>query len=233
MEISITLIIVIITSIVSLMAINNNNLLNQLTLYPPAVRRGQWYRFLSSGLVHKDYAHLIFNMLVLYMFGEGRVTAPDGQAFFQGVEFQFQAIFGQMGKLLYLAMYIIAIIVSDIPTYVKNKDNYYFQSLGASGAVSAVIFAGIIFHPLSGIGLFFIPVYIAGFLFGVIYLVVSNYLDKRGQGNINHSAHISGAIFGVAFTILVCYFIGNFPVLQNFIDAIKNMNPADIIHFGN
>jgi len=229
MEISITLIIVIITSIVSLMAINNNNLLNQLTLYPPAVRRGQWYRFLSSGLVHKDYAHLIFNMLVLYMFGEGRVTAPDGQVFFQGVEFQFQAIFGQMGKLLYLAMYIIAIIVSDIPTYVKNKDNYYFQSLGASGAVSAVIFAGIIFHPLSGIGLFFIPIYIAGFLFGIIYLLFSSWLDRKGGDNINHSAHIFGALFGVGFTIIACQAFSDYPLLEMFVEQIKGMSLGDII----
>lgn len=229
MEISVTLIIIIATSITSLIAFNNPNLLNQLTLYPPAVRRGQWYRFISSGLIHKDWGHLIFNMFALYLFGEGKVTAADGQVFYQGVEFQFAAIFGPIGKLLYLAMYIVAIVVSDLPTYVKHKDNYYFQSLGASGAVSAVIFAGIMFDPIKGIGLFFIPVYLAGFLFAIIYLFVSTWLDKRGGDNINHSAHIFGALFGIGFTIIACQAFGNYPVLTAFVEQIKNMGIGDII----
>ncbi len=129
-------------------------------------------------------------------------------------------------------MYVLALAVSILPTYSKHKDNYYYRSLGASGAVSAVIFSSILFHPLLGMGLFFIPVYIAGFLFGIIYLVVSNWLDKKGQGNINHSAHIFGALFGVAFTVIACKLLSDYPVLTSFIDQIKNMRLKDIIQFG-
>ncbi len=217
-QLTITLIIIIITSIVSFIAFNNHKLLDQFIFYPPAVVRGQWYRFFSCGLIHADFGHLIFNMLALYMFGGV-------------VEAKFAEIFGQYGKLIYLAMYVLALAASVIPTYTKNKDNYHYRSLGASGAVSAVIFSGILFFPLVGIGLFFIPIYIAGFLFGIIYLLVSNWLDRKGSGNINHSAHIFGALFGVGFTIIACQAFSDYPVLQGFIDQIKNMNPKDIIQF--
>ena len=216
MELSITIIIIIATAVISLVAFNNRKLLDQFIFYPPAVRRGQWYRFFSCGLIHADWGHLLFNMIALYMFGEG-------------VEMQFVGVFGPIGKLVYLAMYVLALAASVIPTYINNKDNYHYRSLGASGAVSAVIFAGILFEPLRGIGLFFIPVFIAGFLFGALYLLVSGWLDKRGGGNINHSAHIFGALFGIAFTIVAFQAFSDFPVLQNFVDQIKNMSVRDII----
>ena len=232
MELSITLIIIIITCIVSFIAFSNQNLLNQFIFYPPAVRRGQWYRFFSCGLLHADWGHLIFNMLALYMFGEGKVTYTDGTVAYEGLEFQFVNAFGQAGKLVYLAMYVLALAASVIPTYIKNKDNYHYRSLGASGAVSAVIFGGILFNPIQGVGLFFIPVFIAGFLFGAIYLIVSGWLDRRGGGNINHSAHIFGALFGLGFTIIACQAFAGYPLLAEFIDQIKNMNPGKIIQFG-
>lgn len=215
MEFSITLIIIIATCIVSFMAFSNQKLLEQFIFYPPAVGRGQWYRFFSCGLIHADWGHLIFNMVALYMFGEI-------------VELKFVEVFGTSGRLIYLAMYVLALAASVIPTYISNKDNYHYRSLGASGAVSAVIFAGILFHPLLGIGLFFIPVYIAGFLFGILYLLVSGWLDKKGGGSINHSAHIFGALFGIGFTIIACQAFSDYPVLQNFIDQIKNMDAGDI-----
>jgi membrane associated rhomboid family serine protease len=218
MEISITLIIIIATSIISFIAFSNHNLLDQFIFYPPAVRRGQFYRFFSCGLIHADWGHLIFNMIALYLFG--------GM-----VEMEFIGVFGPMGRLVYLAMYVLALAASVIPTYINNKDNYHYRSLGASGAVSAIIFAGILFHPLVGIGLFFIPIYIAGFLFGVIYLLVSGWLDKRGGGNINHSAHIFGALFGIGFTIIACQVFGHSSVLTDFIYQIKNMSAGQIIQF--
>ena len=215
MEISITIIIIAITAIVSFVAFSNHNLLEQFIFYPPAVKRGQIYRFFSCGLIHADWGHLLFNMIALYMFGEI-------------VEKEFIDIFGPYGRLVYLLMYVLALAASVIPTYLSNKDNYHYRSLGASGAVSAVIFAGIMFHPLVGIGLFFIPVYLAGFLFGVVYLLVSGWLDKRGGGSINHSAHIFGALFGIGFTIIACQ-LGNYPVLADFIEQVSNMSMSDII----
>ena len=215
MEISITIIIIVVTGITSFIAFTNQNLMEQFIFYPPAVRRGQWYRFFSCGLLHADWGHLIFNMIALYMFGEV-------------VESKFVEVFGTSGKLIYLAMYVLALAASVIPTYINNKDNYHYRSLGASGAVSAVIFAGILFEPLLGIGLFFIPVYMAGFLFGILYLFVSGWLDKKGGGSINHSAHIFGALFGIGFTIIACQGFSDYPVLTEFIDKIKNMSASDI-----
>jgi len=219
MEISITLIIIITTGIISFIAFSNHKLMDQFIFYPPAVRRGQVYRFFSCGLIHADWGHLIFNMISLYLFGEA-------------VEAKFMEAFGQLGKLVYLGMYVLALAASVIPTYINNKDNYHYRSLGASGAVSAVIFAGILFFPLARLGLFFIPIYVAGFLFGLIYLFVSGWLDKRGGGNINHSAHIFGALFGVGFTIIACQAFSDYPVLEIFVDAIRNMDPSQLITFG-
>lgn len=219
MEISVTIIIIAITCVVSFIAFTNHNLLDQFIFYPPAVGRGQLYRFFSCGLIHADWGHLIFNMIALYMFG-------------QIVEAKFVEVFDRFGKLVYLGMYVLALAASVIPTYFNNKDNYHYRSLGASGGVSAVIFAGIMFFPLVGIGLFFIPVYIAGFLFGILYLVVSGLLDKRGGGNINHSAHIFGALFGVGFTIIACQAFSDYPLLQNFIDQVQHMSVNDVFQMG-
>ena len=219
MEISITLIIIIATSIISFIAFNNHRLLDQFIFYPPAVRRGQIYRFFSCGLIHADFGHLIFNMISLYLFGEA-------------VESKFMEAFGPIGRLVYLGMYVLALAASVIPTYINNKDNYHYRSLGASGAVSAVIFAGILFFPTASLGLFFIPIGVAGFVFGIIYLLVSGWMDRKGGGNINHSAHIFGALFGVGFTIIACQAFSDYPVLTNFVDEIKNMDPSRIIHFG-
>ncbi|HEY6502919.1 MAG TPA: rhomboid family intramembrane serine protease [Chitinophagaceae bacterium] len=231
MEISITLIIIIITGIISFSAFNNQRLMDQLIFYPPAIKRGQWYRFFSCGLLHADIGHLLFNMFALYIFGEGRINTQYGPIF-TGVEFQFVEIFGTKGKLIYLLMYILALAASLLPTYSKNTDNYHYRSLGASGAVSAVIFSSILFHPLMGMGLFFIPVFIAGFLFGIIYLLVSNWLEKRGQDNINHSAHIFGALFGIGFTIIACRAFSDYPVVKLFVEQIRHMEIKDIIQFG-
>ncbi|HET9745396.1 MAG TPA: rhomboid family intramembrane serine protease [Chitinophagaceae bacterium] len=215
MEISITVIIIAITSIVSFVAFTNRSLMDQFIFYPPAVKRGQLYRFFSCGLIHADWGHLLFNMLALYMFGEI-------------VETKFVEVFDRYGKLIYLVMYALALAASVVPTYINNRDNYHYRSLGASGAVSAVIFAGIMFFPLVGVGLFFIPVYIAGFLFGVLYLLISGWLDKRGGGNINHSAHIFGALFGVAFTIIACQAFSGYPLLENFANEVRNMSVRDV-----
>jgi len=210
MSISITLIIIIITAIISFMAFSNQELLNKLIFYPPAIsKEKQWYRFFSNGLIHADIGHLAFNMISLYMFGGL-------------VEDAFLQIFGNSGKLLYLVMYISALAVCLIPTYMSHKDNYYYRSLGASGAVSAVVFAGVFLVPEQKIGLFFIPPIIPGFIFGPLYLVLTAYLSKRGGGNINHSAHLWGALYGIAFLIVMCVALHTeFHPVDNFLQRVQ------------
>lgn len=217
---SITVIIIIITALVSFTAFSNQKVVDDLIFYPPAVsQHNQWYRFFSCGLIHADMAHLAFNMYAFYLFGSR-------------VEEAFTAIFGEKGKIFYLLMYISALGVCLLPTYAKNKNNYHYRSLGASGAVSAVVFAYILFNPLQGLGLLFIPIYIAGFLFGLIYLLISNWMEKRGGDGINHSAHIWGSIYGVVFIVVMAKFFSDVPVLGIFIEQIKNMDPSQIITFG-
>jgi len=210
MTMSITLIIIIITAIISFMAFSNHELSNKLIFYPPAIaKENEWYRFFSNGLIHADIGHLAFNMISLYMFGDL-------------VETIFVQIFGNSGKLLYLVMYITALAICLIPTYMKQKENYYYRSLGASGAVSAVVFAGIFLFPDQKIGLFFIPPIIPGFIFGPIYLALTAYLAKRGGGNINHSAHLWGALYGIAFLILMSTALHTgFSPIDHFIQSVK------------
>lgn len=196
MDLSITLIIVIITALVSIGGFNNGKIIDDLIFYPPAVtKQNQWYRFFSCGLIHADWGHLIFNMLSLYFFG---VLVEDA----------FRQLFPQGGGLIYLGMYVSALLVSLLPTYFKNRHNYYYRSLGASGAVSAVIFAGLIIAPTSKVYIFFIPIGIPGFVFAPLYLLITAYLDRQGGGNINHSAHLWGSLYGVAFILLAGYAAG-------------------------
>ena len=111
----------------------------------------------------------------------------------------------ERGELLYIVMYVSALAVCLIPTYQKNKENYYYRSLGASGAVSAVIFAAFLIEPLNGIGLILFQFTIPGFVFGPLFLIISAYLDKRGGGGINHSAHLWGALYGIVFLIVMSF----------------------------
>jgi membrane associated rhomboid family serine protease len=207
---SITLIIIIITVLVSVTAFSNDKVFNDFIFDPPAVTYDkQWYRFLTCGLIHANYGHLIFNMYAFYMFGES-------------VEQSFMQVFQQKGKLLYLILYITALFACLVPTYLKHRTNENYRSLGASGAISAVIFAYIVLNPLQKIGLIFLPGFgIPAFVFGFVYLVVSSYLDRRGVGGINHSAHIFGALYGIAFLFITSYLLSDYHVLEEFIQKVR------------
>jgi len=190
-QLTITLIIIIITAIISFTAFSNQKIIDDLIFYPPAItRQNQWYRFFTCGLIHADITHLLFNMFSLYMFGE-----------FVERSFSSPILFAEKGKLLYIIMYFLALFVCLIPTFIKHKNDYYYRSLGASGAVSAVVFAGILLDPTAKLGFFFIPPVIPGYIFGPLYLILSTVLEKRSQDNVNHSAHIWGAIFGIIFVV--------------------------------
>ncbi len=206
--ITVTIVILAITCIVSFTAFSNEKIMEDLIFYPPAVtNQNQLYRFITSGFIHADILHLAFNMYSFYLFG--RI-----------VEEAFIQIFGDKGKILYIFLYIIALVVCLLPTYLNNKDNYYYRSLGASGAVSAVIFAGIFIFPTMKMGLFLIPVMVPGFVFGPIFLLLSAYLAKRGHGNINHSAHIWGGVFGIVFLIICCQFLSDYRPVEMFVSQV-------------
>lgn len=209
---SITLVIAAITVIVSLLGFNSPKVIDSLVFYGPAIsKRRQYYRFITCGFIHADFMHLAFNMLAFYSFG---ITLEQGL-------FASPEIFGTEAPFHYAMLYFGGLIISSVPDYFKHKDNYYFRSLGASGAVSAVIFSCIVLYPTMGIGFIFIPVPIPGWIFGLLYLGISAYLDKQGKGNINHGAHLWGAIFGIVFTALFVSLKGEINVWQNFISNIR------------
>jgi membrane associated rhomboid family serine protease len=219
---SITLIIIIITSLISISAFSSEKIYNDLIFYPPAVTyQRQWYRFFSCGLIHADWFHLIFNMYALYIFGEG-------------VEHDFSyKLFQEKGKLFYMLLYVSALGVCLLPTYAKHKDDSYYRSLGASGAVSAVIFASFMLDPLAKTGFLFLPqsLGIPAFIFGFLYLGITSYLDKRGGGNINHSAHLWGALYGIGFLIVMAAIFSGYPVLQIFIEKVTSWT-QEKLHLG-
>lgn len=184
----ITLTIIIVTCVITLTGFKNGKVVDELIFWPPAIsKKHQYYRFITCGLIHADYMHLIFNMLTLYFFG------TIMEAYYQG----------QLGlqKYYYLALYIGALIVSNIPTYLKHRNDYDYRSLGASGAVSAVLFAFILLRPWQQIIVLVIPV--PAIIYGGLFLFYSAYMSRKGGDHVNHDAHFYGALFGILFTIAV------------------------------
>ncbi len=193
MSITLTLIIVIMTSIISYQAFENNNMKQKLVFHPVSIKdRGEFYRFLTHGFLHGDLMHLIVNMYVLYTFGEQIEQV-----------FMHENFFGPTyGRITFIVLYFGAIIFSSIPQYIRHQDNNYYRSLGASGGTSAIVFAYIIFEPW---GWFVFPP-LPGILLGIAFLFYSSYMDKKGSDNIGHNAHFWGAVFGFVFTMTMFYF---------------------------
>jgi membrane associated rhomboid family serine protease len=179
-----------ITVAISLYAWNNQDIMNKWIMNPYAVQKyNEYYRFLSSGFLHADYGHLFFNMLSLYFLGSL-------------VEKYFTYYFGETtGGILYSILYFVGIIVGNIPDYTKHKNDRYFNALGASGGVSSVVFSGILFAPTITFLIYFIPM--PAFVYAILYTAYSYYMSKRNMDNIGHSAHLYGAAFGLAFTLIL------------------------------
>ncbi len=187
---SLTLIIIILTVGISYYSFNNPSLLEKLLLNPVRVDKyNEYYRFVTSGFVHADFGHLLFNMLSFWFVGEG-------------IESLFLHLFGPGGSIYFLALYLSGIVVSDIPSYLKHRKNPNYNSLGASGGVAAILFAAILFAPLMPIYLYF-AIRMPGFIFGLLFLGYSFWESRRGRGYINHDAHMYGAIFGMLFMAVV------------------------------
>ena len=189
-----TILLIVVTSIISIIAFNNREVFDKLQLNPYAVyHRKEWYRVISHGFIHANWIHLFINMFVLYSFGKS-------------VEHIFQqlAVQGIIKSpiLSYVLLYFISMIFATVTTIKKQKDNSWYNSVGASGAVSAVVFTHIFFFPLRAIELYAI-IPIPGILLGVAYLLYSNYMSKRDKDNVNHDAHFIGAVFGFLFPLVL------------------------------
>lgn len=187
-----TLIIILLTAAVSILCFQGMLDMDALKFNAYDVwHRKQWYRMLSYGLVHGSWGHLFFNMLTLYFFGTV-------------VERYFQAAFGSSdGIALYVILYVSAIAVSTVGDLVKYRDVRGYNAVGASGAVSAILFASILFEPKMGIYIYLIPIPVPGYIFAPLYLIYCWYMARRNMDNIGHTAHFWGALYGLAFP-LVC-----------------------------
>ncbi len=183
----------------------NNPVLKARLIFNPfiIVRYKDYKRFITSGFIHADLLHLLFNMFVLWMFGSY-------------VEQIFQAIYGVVGQVLFAAMYLLGIVVSDIPSFIKNKDLPHYNALGASGGVSSILFSFIIFDPTQDICLYGLLCF-PGFIWGALFIIYTVYMGKQQRDNINHDAHLYGGLFGIVFTILTVP-----SVLPNFFEQLSN-----------
>ena len=189
---SVTLIIMLVTVAISLMANSNIELKRRLLFNAFDIKySNEWYRWITHGFVHGDFIHLAVNMWVFYMFG-------------QQVEQIFDYEFGIMGKFYFLTLYLAGVVVSSISAFIKHQDNPGYNSLGASGAVASVLFAFILYLPTQSMGLIFLPgIRIPAFLMGLLYLWYEYAMDKRAKGRIAHDAHFWGAVFGIIFMALL------------------------------
>ena len=191
-----TLFIIIITSIISILAFNNHELFNRLKFNSYLVwHKKNYARLLSHAIIHGGWMHLVINMYVLWIFGRFVEDAFSDIRVFPGTY--------DYGKFLYILMYILAVPVASIPSLFKHKNNHYYNSVGASGAVSAIVFTSILLNPKAGFYLFFIPIEIPAYIFGIAYLAYSYYMSRRDKGNIAHDAHFVGSVFGILFPIIL------------------------------
>jgi len=188
---SLNLILIVITILVSILALYKPVWFDRLKFNAFQIRHErQSWRFVTYAFVHAGWIHLLINMWVLYSFGGI-------------VEKRLSTIFGPRGLLFYFLLYFGGIIFSVLWDYGKQKENIFYNAVGASGAVSGVLFSSILFYPMGGIYLFPIPFSIPAWLFGILYLVYSAYMGNRGKDNVGHNAHFFGALFGIVYTAII------------------------------
>ena len=147
------------------------------------IRRGEHMRMLSSGFLHVDVTHLLFNMITLYFFADAVIIA--------------------LGQFNFLIIYFASLVFGNLLSLYFHKEEYWYSAVGASGAVTGVLYAAILLQPQMSLYMFFIPIPIPGYIFGIGYLLYSIYGMKNRIGNIGHDAHFGGAIGGYVITLLV------------------------------
>ncbi|MFO7844938.1 MAG: rhomboid family intramembrane serine protease [Balneolaceae bacterium] len=185
---TVTLLFIGITSVISLAALYvDQRILNTGMLIPYRVVRNQtWYELFTAGFLHGSFGHLAVNMFVLFFFG---VVLEQN-----------------LGAAQYVALYISGLLVSSIPSMTNHRDNPQYATLGASGGVESVLFGFIFLFPTESIYFIFLPIPIPAWLFGIAFLAYSVYESKKVQGNINHEAHIAGAVWGILYML---FFVPN------------------------
>ncbi len=201
---SITLLLVIITVGMSLYAFSDRKVFEQLKFNAVDIWHGkEYHRMISNVFLHGDIPHLLFNMIALYSFGTI-------------IEHQFAITYGRWGSTVYILFYFMAAAFANSYNLFKHRDDSFYSSVGASGAVSAILFAYVLFYPNSrDIQIYFIPVPLPAWILGALYLVLSTVFANRGGSRIDHMAHFMGAIFGFVFPM-----IGHAYIVEHFVKSI-------------
>jgi len=172
----------------SIYTFSNHQLYGRFMLHPYTVSKGKrLYTLLTSGMIHRDWGHLLFNMLTFYFFG-----------------FSLEALLAGIsawGHVQFAAIYLLGLVLSDLGTIYKERDNPAYYSLGASGAICAVLFSFILFDPKMMLGVFLV-IPMPAWLFGILFLGYCVWASKNARDGINHDAHFYGAVFGIVLTIL-------------------------------
>ena len=192
-EAPMTYLLLVITVYSSYKAMEDYQMKDQMIFHPYTIKRHkEWYRFFSHGLLHADWIHLLFNAYVLFAFGAQ-------------VEQIFCVIWGKgLGTVVYLALYVSGLAMSSLYSYYKHQDNAGYRALGASGAVSSVVFSFILLMPNAGMGLIFLPgINFPAVVFGLAYLFYSAYMGKKGKDNIGHDAHYWGSVWGFVLPVVI------------------------------
>ncbi|NVK63410.1 MAG: rhomboid family intramembrane serine protease [Flavobacteriales bacterium] len=203
MELNILIVFLIIIVGTSIKAFNDAGFMEKWMFIPYLVNHEkQYYRIASHMAIHADWMHLIFNAMSLYFLGNAFLTFPMNV--YVGIDGGLMAYYGPlMGQIHFGILFIVGGLFAALIPFVRHKDNPGYRSLGASGAVSAVIFAAIMWNPEMRLSLFFIPIAIPAYIFGPLYLLFEFYMDKRGGSRIAHDAHIGGAIFGILYVLFI------------------------------
>lgn len=177
-----TIVIIAANVLISIKGFNDFSFFEKYKFNIAGIRRGEQIRMFSSGFLHADFSHLLFNMLTLYFF------AP--------------VVIGAVGTTQFIIIYVISLLLGNLFSFYFHKNEYHYSAVGASGAVMGVLYSAILFYPDMGLYLFFIPIAIPAYIFGLLYLLYSVYGMKKQLGNIGHDAHIGGAVGGYALTLL-------------------------------
>lgn len=193
----VTYILLFATCAVSLLYMQNREFKSKFMFNAYAIKhRNEWWRWFTGAFLHADGFHLLFNMMTLYFFGPYVEEAFNQPTLFNHGK----------GSLMFFLLYVSAIPVSSAFSFFRNRNNPYYNALGASGAVSAVVYAFILFAPLANIYIFAaIPV--PAWIYGILYLVISWTLARRNVGNIGHDAHFFGSVYGFVFPIVFFPFL--------------------------
>lgn len=176
-----TIIIIAANVIISLKGFNDISFFEKYKFNIAGIRRGEQIRMFSSAFLHADFSHLLFNMLTLYFFAN--------------------VVIGSLGVTYFVIIYVASLLAGNLLSFYFHKDEPHYSAIGASGAVMGILYSAILFYPNMGLYLFFIPIAIPAWLFGMAYLLYSIYGMKKRLGNIGHDAHIGGAVGGYVLTL--------------------------------